>query len=194
MNKKTKQYKYTILLALIILGGIFYVLNSKSEQTSKEMNPGTVNPDKIMDTIKHLESENPPILGQAPTEEDIYNSLHIKQIRIALNGYLDGTNSGLEEGALDVANVEMKCGLNNFSKTYYQSQFVVLDAYDNDWGGIQAYITFIDKPDTIFWVWIYGVVDEQRLRMFCEKAPPEDDEVGYRNYIDAGINNSNFRL
>ena len=142
---------------------------------------------KIMDAIKYLESENLPILGEAPTEEEIFNSPHIKQIRLALSGYLDGTNSGLEDEALDATSVDMKCGLNNFDKTYYQSKFVILDTYDNDYGGIQAYITFIDKPDTVFWVWIYGMVGEQRLRTFCEKPPLEGDEQIFKTFIEDKI-------
>ncbi len=175
MNKKI-QYRIiiSIFLALIIAGGVYGICKFKTENwgDSKE-----IDKDKLMDAIKYLESENPPRIGRTPTAEEIQNSPHIKQIRIALNGYLDGTNIGLEETALDDSSKEMKCGLNNFDKTYYSSKFVVLHAEDNDWGGVQAYITFVDKPDTVFFVWIYGIVGEQRLRTLCEKPILDTEEA-----------------
>ena len=179
--KKIKQYKYTIIiLVLIIVGSIygFYKFNNENWKNSTE-----INPDKITDAIKYLESENPPRIGKSPTDEEIQNSLHIKQIRIALNGYLDGTNTGLENEALYNTSEEMKCGLDNFDKTYYQSKFVILDALDNDYGGVQAYIAFVDKPDTVFWVWIYGIVGDQRLRLFCEKPIANAEEADVVNEI-----------
>ncbi|MCX6756564.1 MAG: hypothetical protein NTW35_00185, partial [Candidatus Nomurabacteria bacterium] len=59
----------------------------------------------------------------------------------------------------------LKCGLNNFDKSYYKSKFLILSASDNDYGGVQAYIIFVDKPDKIFWAWVYN---ESSLRVFCE--------------------------
>jgi|GEM_PF-5788690 len=194
--KTIKQYKYIIvIISLLVLGAIFYGLYFETDKKNEDAQSGTVDPDKIMDAIKYLESANPPILDQLQTEEDVVNNPHIKQIRLALNGYLDGTNNGLEEYmALDVTDPIMKCGLNNFDKTYYQSKFVILSARDNEYGGILAYIAFVDKPDTMFFVWIYGVVGEQRLRTFCETPAPEDDIDGYKEYINKGINDSNYRL
>jgi len=177
------------------LGVNINILNNPKPYTGSELDDSDsstdIDPDKIINVIKQLESGNPPILGETPTEEEIQNSPHIKQIRLALNGYLNGTNNGLEEGYLDTTNEEMECGLNNFDKTYYKSKFVVLDAYDNDYGGIQAYIVFIDKPDTVFWVWIYGIIGEQRLRTFCEKPITSDQEA---EMITDIIKNSTYRL
>jgi hypothetical protein len=151
----------------------------------------TVDPDKIIDAIKYLESTNPTIMGKTPTQEEIFNSPHIKQIRIALNSYLDGTNTGLEDSAINFPDDKIKCGLNNFNKTYYQSKFIVLAASDNDYGGIMANIVFVDKPDIIFGVWVYGISGEQRLRTFCEKPITSQDETDYTNEV---IKNSAFQL
>lgn len=167
MNKKILLL-ITLVLILIISGVLYF--------QSNKIPKGTVDPDKLMEAIRHLESESPARIGTNPTDEEIFNSPHIKQIRIALNGYLDGTNEGFEEGALYVSSEEMKCGLNTFDKTYYQSKFVVLDASDNEWGGVQAYITFVDKPDNVFWVWVYGEVGSQIVRLFCEKPISSEDE------------------
>ena len=92
---------------------------------------------------------------------------------------------------MDATSEDMKCGFNNFNKTYYQSKFVILDAYDNDYGGVQAYIIFVDKPDTVFFVWIYGIVGEQRLRAFCEKPITSQDET---DYINEAIKISSYKL
>jgi hypothetical protein len=184
--EKIKQYVAIIIIALIISGGIYYSFKFKTENWK---NSTEVNPDKILGAIKYLESENPPRIGKTPTDEEIFNSPHIKQIRIALNGYLEGSNTGLEEDALNITSTEMKCGLNNFSKEYYQSKFVVLNAMDNDYGGIFSYIVFIDKPDAVFWVWIYGITGEQRLRTFCEKPITTKEEADVVNGI---IKNSKY--
>ncbi|MEI6042464.1 MAG: hypothetical protein WCQ00_02770 [bacterium] len=172
--KKINQYKHIIVIvsALVILAGVLYwsqVQPTKAPVVS-ETQKGTVDPAKIEGAIKNLEVENPPVIGKNPTEEEIFNSPYIKQIRTALNGYLDGTNNGLEVEALENISKDMNCGLNNFSKKYYQSKFVILDASDNDYGGVQADISFIDNPDTVFFVWIYGEVGQQKLRAICGKA------------------------
>lgn len=195
---KMKQHKYIIITILIltILGGTFYWFQLKQTQASivSEIPKGTVDPTKIADYIKDLESENPPRIGKLPTEEEILNSPHIKQIRIALNGYLDGTNTGLEDSALNVTSDEMKCGLNNFSKIYYRSKFVILSASDNDYGGVQVFLVFVDKPDTVFWAWVYGISGEQRLRTFCEKPPLKSERAEFRAFIDDAIKNAKYYL
>jgi hypothetical protein len=157
--EKIKKYKHIIIILVLI---VFVVLYYQFNQS--EIKKGTVDLATISDTADD-------------TEKEVSNNPYIKQIRIALNGYLDGTNTGLEEDALYARDVDMKCGLNNFSKTYYQSKFVVLSAMDNEFGGIWAYIVFVDNPSTVFIVWVDGVSGDQRLRTFCEKPITSKEEA-----------------
>jgi hypothetical protein len=197
MNKETIKEvlkKMAIILAVVVVLYVAYVaIQMVFEEKSQVMDTDNTNQqeaEKIMDAIKKTEAEQPPRIGKEPTSEEIYNSPHIKHIRVALDGYLDDTNTGVEEGALDATADELSCGLNSFSKTYYQSKFAILDAYDNDYGGVQAYIVFIDKPDTVFWTWVYrlGSWDDEDgeyvLRALCEKPPLEEDRDIFKAYIE----------
>ncbi|MCX6723381.1 MAG: hypothetical protein NT094_04965, partial [Candidatus Staskawiczbacteria bacterium] len=145
-----KKIIYFCILAIFIAGLFFIgwqVYESKiNSKTLKTGNTEKLDVQKIADAIKKVESENPPRIGKSPTDEEINNSPYVKHIRIALNGYLDGTNNGVEKMALSTTE-GMNCGLNNFDKAYYQSKFIIYDASDDDYGGVQADIVFINKPD-----------------------------------------------
>lgn len=155
----------------------------------------TLDIDQVMQAIKHLESENPPRIGKTPTDEEIYSSAYIKQIRVAIDGYLDGTNVGFEESALEASSDTMKCGLNNFAKDSYIGKFVVLDASDNDYGGVQAYVTFIDKPYKVFWAWVYRLDaddgGDMGLRTLCEADAPTSEQ---KEMIDERVADSDYYL
>lgn len=155
--------------------------------------PSSTDIQKIGEAIKKVESEQPPRIGKSPTETEINNSPYIKHIRIALNGFLDGTNTGVEADALDNTGGS-DCGLNNFDKTYYQSKFIILDASDDDYGGVQSDIVFINKPDTLFWTWVYrlGGNGEYVLRGFCANGPSEEKRVEFNSYVSELIKNAKY--
>lgn len=150
-----------IILVSIIITALF-LYNKQKKNASEEMSA-----EAIIYAIKQTEATFPPRIGKSPSDEEIHNSPHIKRIRLALKGYLDGSNDGVEDSALtnELSKDNLKCGLNNFDKSYYKSKFLILSASDNDYGGVQAYIIFVDKPDKIFWAWVYN---ESSLRVFCE--------------------------
>lgn len=130
----------------------------------------------ISDAIKYAESQEPPRIRGDETAQEIYSNPYIKHIRTALNGYLDGSNTGAEEAvALDESKSD-ECGLDAFDKSYYRSKFLIFDAKDNDYGGVQTWIVFVDKPDTLFWAWVYklGGDGSYSLRGFCKAGPPDD--------------------
>ena len=192
MSKLTNKEKIFILITLLIIAfcTIFYLHKTP---TAKITAPSSTDIQKIGEAIKQVESERPPRIGKSPTETEINNSPYIKHIRIALNGYLDGTNTGVEADALDNTGGS-DCGLNNFDKTYYQSKFIILDASDDDYGGVQADIVFTNKPDTIFWTWIYrlGGDGEYVLRGFCANGPTEEKKVEFKSYISELIKNAKY--
>ena len=132
----------------------------------------------MIEAIKKAESKEPPRITGKETEEEIYNNPYIKHIRTAFNGYLDGSNTGTEKAfrtmTLDSPGQE-KCGLDSFDKSYYKSKFFLYDASDSDYGGVQAYIVFKDKPDTLFWAWVYRLGGGgYSLRGFCKAGPPDE--------------------
>lgn len=149
MKKLIKENKYFIIIfALIIIAciALFFVYKPYKKDNDSDLS-------KTMNAIKTLEAEDGPIIGKSPTKEEIFNSPYIKQIRIALNGYLDGSNTGIDELILE--DKDSKDSLFNIDKSYAKSKFLVLDAFDGDYGGVIAHIVFIDKPDMMFFTWIY---------------------------------------
>ena len=155
---------------------------------------------KIMKVIKKLEAEQPARITGNETLEELYNNPYIKHIRTALNGYLDGSNIGTEDAIALSENGWDKLGFSNFDRSYYQSKFFIYSAADNDYGGVQVYIVFVDKPDTIFWVWVYqlgGDGSEYSLRGFCETGPPEEKRTEFtkimRSLIESGERSQHCR-
>lgn len=212
MNRK-QHYKQTAkevferikILAVILI--VFYAVVSivpspepkpevvEIDNTDNPTDDTGMSIDEMIAIIIEKEKTQPPRIGMSPTEEEIYSSPYIKHIRTAFNGYLDDTNSGVEITALRRTTDERgKCGLDNFSKDYYQSKFIIINAYDNFMGGVFAYIIFVDKPDTIFEVWIYQLGSwynddgEYIIRSFCGTFTEEEAGVGsITDYIDKWI-------
>lgn len=181
-----------ILIILIILLSIGFLLSKyKNSEKSKE-----VSEQKIADAIKKIESEEPPRISDNPTEEEVYNNEYIKHIRVALDDYLAGKTDTADEAREEMElSADSKCGLGIFDKTYYQSKFIVISAEDNDYGGVQADIFFIDHPDKLFWVWVYKLGDgEYSLRAFCEDGPAEGMEVEFQDFTKGMIENSQYSL
>lgn len=129
--------------------------------------------ENAVDTEAQREDEATDEVVDAKSEEELYDNPYIKHIRSALDGYLDGTNNGVEEGTTEKVELDSgtRCGLDTFDRDYYRSDFSVVKMGQNSYGGTEAYIAFDSKPDTLFWVWIYLRGDgEYTLRGFCEYA------------------------
>lgn len=177
----------------------FGIFAEKSDIDTK-YNDG-MNSGEIMEAIKHVESRRPPGIGESPDEEEIYNNPYIKHIRTSLNNYLLGeTNNGIEKYTLNSPGQEdINCGLDNFDKSYYKSKFIVYGVGNNDYGGVVANIVFVDKPDTIFWTWVYNIggdnnKEEYTLRGFCKNRPIDNYKEEFIDIIKEIIEESNFSL
>lgn len=162
------EYAPMLLVVLTLFMVAFFITDQNSSSKIDTI--------KLLEAIKSVEAEQPSRIIGNETAEEIYNNLYIKHIRTALNSYLDGSNTGAEESVALDENKSDECGLDSFDKSYYQSKFFLYDVSDNDYGGVQAYIVFVDKPDTIFWAWVYrlGGDGEYSLRGFCKAGPPDE--------------------
>src|SRR3989338_6185074 len=131
---------------------------------------------KIAEAIRKIEAEEPPRITGNETDEELRDNPYINHIRTALDGYLDGSNTGAEEVVAIGADAKEGCGLSDADRGYYKSKFILYQVANNDYGGVQAYIVFVDKPDTIFWAWVYrlGGDGEYSLRGFCKAGPPDE--------------------
>ncbi len=186
MERKTKTL-YIVIAILVLVIIAIYIIMSKNRSSETKVNS------QKTELAKHSEfSEN-------PTEEEVYNSEYIKHIRTGLNAYLDGTNNGVDEYAIKKSNLDSgkKCGLDNFDKSYYKSKFIILSAKDNETGGVQADLFFVDKPDAIFWAWIYKTENNGKynLRAFCESSIPIDTkDPGFKDFTKGMIKESKYSL
>src|SRR3990167_1180419 len=122
-------------------------LDSKMVSELEEEANKQIDTEKLMAGIKYAESqrkdEDADSLIKSTNEKELYDNHYIKLLRTAFNGYLDGTNNGVEEGTSE----------------------------KNDYGGIVAYIAFLNNHDRVFWTWVYQYAGgEFTLRGFCEYA------------------------
>jgi len=127
----------------------------------------------------------------------VYENSYVLHLRKALNGYLSGTNEGVdmpESTIKGYRDSDYKNGLASFPKDYYKSKFTVLYITDSIAGGKNIDIVFQDKPDKIFRAWVYRFHDEDNnntpgydLRAFSEAPMSPESEVihlkQYRNFI-----------
>lgn len=90
---------------------------------------------------------------------DVYKLFSVLHLRKALNGYLSGTNEGIETPEAAITKKEDEegnlSGLDAFDKAYYKSKFIVYDIKDFFGDGDQVTIIFQDKPDKFFQAWVY---------------------------------------
>ncbi|MEK7070554.1 MAG: hypothetical protein AAB966_01995 [Patescibacteria group bacterium] len=149
---------------------------------------------QILEAIKKVEAEQPPRITGNETDEEIYNNPYIKHIRTALNGYLSGSNIGAEEVVVPNVGGQEVCGLDSFDRTYYKSKFIVYNASDGDYGGVQAYIVFVDKPE-LFWAWVYRLSGgEYTLRGFCKVGPPDETKQEFLQEMQGYIKSGKMRF
>lgn len=182
---KLKTVNETLLVCFLIFIGVvlvFIFYKSKTEidsikETANIENSQNIDTEKLMAGIKYAESQREDdaadSLIKTTNEKELYDNPYIKHIRTAFSGYLDGTNNGVEEGVIEKSELEsgLKCGLDSFDKDYYKSEFTIIQTEKNDYGGIVAYIAFLNQPDKVFWAWVYQYGGgEYILRGFCEYA------------------------
>lgn len=104
----------------------------------------------------------------------VYDDPFVKHVRVGLNGYLDGSNSGMLDPSFTIESREgdgMTAGLESFDRAYYQGKFIVFALNDHLGGGKEVDLMFQDKPDRMFGAWVYNIGDDTYdLRGFWQKS------------------------
>ena len=91
-----------------------------------------------------------------------YQDPYVIALRTALNGYLDGTNKGMDSPQLVIKSSKRDGyldGFSSFSKDYYKGRFIVYAIGDSAAGGKDIAIIFQDKPDMLFRAWVYQLAN-----------------------------------
>ena len=110
-----------------------------------------------------------------------YKKPYVQFLRKALDAYLANDSSGvnISTGAVKEDRREgIITGLDAFDKNYYKSKFVVVTIDDSIAGGKDIQIMFQDKPDRIFYAWVYELADgTYELRGFNSKEYFDPDKM-----------------
>lgn len=157
--KNTKTYIILGFL-LVLFTFSFFIFH----QVTKERPTDTSSKSKSQDSLQNYYA--------------LYKDPYVIQIRTTLDSYLKDPKA-LSEIILEGLG-DGKSGLNNFSKDYYKGRFVVMDIKNSISGGMEVNILFPDKPDKVFWVWVYGFSDgNYELKGFSENTLYTQGDVEY---------------
>lgn len=110
------------------------------------------------------------VANNSVSEEAFRSHMHL-----AFDSYSNGYADGIEEDAItgeSTRETDMECGLDNFDKSLFKSDYSIQKIEDSKYGGKIGYLFFSSKPDRTFWVWIYNLGDndgpEYVVRAFCK--------------------------
>lgn len=115
-----------------------------------------------------------PLAQEMDFYKEVSKDDFVKYLRVALDNFLSGKygtpthpktsyecyDTGLingvqcPDGAFDEG--DYSSGLSKIDQTYLKSKFIVLAVNDSAGGGKSIILLFKDKPDTVFYAWIYG--------------------------------------
>ncbi|EKD86860.1 MAG: hypothetical protein ACD_37C00121G0004 [uncultured bacterium] len=159
-----KLYLPLVIFLIIAIAAVGYSrINSTPPSSITEKTPIELKEIKTSD------------LNQKELEEyyQVYKKPYVQYLRKALNAYLANDSSDI---SISIAAVKedrregIITGLDAFDKSYYKSKFVVVTINDNIGGGKDIQIMFQDKPDRIFYAWVYELADgTYELRGFNSK-------------------------
>lgn len=173
--------KYKIYLAIVLLLVVVGLFLFKYKNNNNKV---------VVDQIQSNKPEEPtptktePIVFTQEQLNDYYQTTKnpfVLHIRKALNGYLNGTNVGMDSPDLVIEKDEIDgspTGLSSFDKDYYKSKFVVFMMNDSIAGGKFIRIIFQDKPDKVFIAWVYKLAGgEYDFRGFSQDSTYTEEKM-----------------
>lgn len=185
---KYTKLKLTIFIVLLI--AVYFILNIK-DSTNNEIEQ--VNANKQIPTkpqeATDLKEVKPTELNKQELEDyySVYKNPSVIYLRKALNAYLanDIKSVNISETAIKA---DQDTGLDAFDKSYYKSKFVVVSFNKGLFGGFDIYVIFQDKPDRIFYAWVYPLAEDgYELRGFGSEEPDPKEmnklNEAYKNFL-----------
>lgn len=177
-----------IISGIILLAGaaLFFWTQKTRSSEKKELSqlispiPSPVQEEPDFDEIPELEL--------SPEELESYSRVYqdpfVLYLRKALDAYLadDSSDVNISMAAVQKEHGEgIISGLDAFDREYYKSKFIVVTINDSIAGGRDIQIMFQDKPDRIFYAWVYRLASEKEeyeLRGFNSKEHFDEEEMG----------------
>lgn len=173
--KKNKIYLASVLILVAI--GLFVI-------KYKNSNKIVVDKVQVNEPVEPTPVKVEPIVFTQEQLNDYYKTTKnsfVLHIRKALDGYLNGTNVGIDSPDLVIKKDEIDgspTGLSSFDKDYYKSKFVVFTINDSMAGGKFIRIIFQDRPDKVFVVWVYKLASgEYDFRGFGQDSTYTEEKM-----------------
>jgi len=177
INRKTKIILLFVLVVFLVVGAFLLTKSKANKQTSFN----SVSPTPSIEAeakINILTDIDPKELEEY---YNIYKNPYVLYLRRALDAYLasDSSDVNISMGAIEKDSREgITSGLEAFSKEYYQSKFVVFTIDDSIAGGEDIQIMFQDKPDRLFYAWVYQLAGgDYELRGFNSRDDIEPEAM-----------------
>ena len=121
-------------------------------------------------TPRLTEDDQPELVGKAGSSGEseasftpaqlknyyaVYSAPEVRYLRTLFDGYLSG--SAGHEGEFEI--------LKQWSPEYYRSKFIVISRGRAVMGGTSIDLIFQQKPDTVFYAWVFNTAGEQPLEL-----------------------------
>lgn len=173
-SKKLKIIIIVLIFSTLLIASVLYSQNVTIEMASNES-------DQSSSTL-----ENPVIETINLSEEEfnkyaqVYKDPYVIFLRERFDAALDNNED---------------LGIDNY-KEYFESKFVVYNMTDSIAGGKDILIIFQDKPDKIFYAWVYKPVgtEDYELRGFNARENNEEELKELVGYIQPLLSNKNLAL
>jgi hypothetical protein len=162
-----KKIRNLILFLIPIVVFITLIAINLKNNKSKKTVLISVSPTKtVSKTLVNLSNED------IKKYDLVYQNPYVLFLRKALDVYLTNSNEMDIPKIVAQANTQdgIINGLDSFNKDYYKSKFVVININNNIAGGKNIEIIFQDKPDRVFYAWVYQLAGgTYELRGFYSK-------------------------
>lgn len=191
MKIHLKKVLPLVLIVFITIGIITFKNNFKNKDSSPII--PTIAPTPTSTPIAPIQFTQDQLQGYY----DSYKDPYVIHLRKALNGYLDGTNYGMDGPASvikpDTSINGLLGGLSSFDKSYYRSKFIVYSIDNSFAGGKDIYVVFQDKPDKVFLAWVYqlagGAYDLRGFSQVLKYTPDNMSQMQqqYKTFLNDKI-------
>lgn len=172
-----------IIFIVLVIVAVFTLIKLKGNVSPTEKTPISPTPSATTTTKETIMDASK---DQLEGYYRVYQNPSVIFLRKALNAYLANDSAGVN---ISMAAVQSETrdgiisGLSSFSKDYYKSKFVVVTINKGISGGDDIQILFQDKPDRIFYAWVYKLASgDYELRGFNSKE--NIDQKALKEMID----------
>lgn len=165
--------KYFILLTLLVIVSLTFLIARKNQQKpfsavvagSTLQQIVTPAPATSQETLCKNNAFTAPLPSEITTNRLMAEDPYVQYLRTAINGYINssyttgGEYNGLVDGVHHEDSVSVFGEIERIGEDYLKSKFIVLETDPAPFGGESIVLIFKDKPDQVFYAWVYDYTD-----------------------------------